>query len=284
MFRAGAAVVCAVLLAGCAAKAKAADDQPPPTPTTAARTTTTTIDLSAPARVGDLAVSEVATPMPFAPRAQWLRIQHSGGAAQLAAVFRPAKRGRYPVVVYLHGSSGLGLGSLRWSQRLADAGFVVVAGCYLDPYPSARVLGCPGLLREEPDIPAQSAREYKALVDVASALPDALPDSLSVVGISWGAIIALSLPEPRVRAVVADSGYGRNGADVVTAPVFLLGMDIDSHVLHERVVMFEAALRFAHKRVTTQYYPGAGHVATLEVPPVNDDATHRVIAFLQSQS
>ena len=46
-------------------------------------------------------------------------------------MFVPDGPGPFPTVVYLHGSSGLGLTQLQWLPRLADAGYLVLAGCYL---------------------------------------------------------------------------------------------------------------------------------------------------------
>jgi dienelactone hydrolase len=282
--RVGAICACIIVLAGCADAARAVD---PPASTTApavtvpAPATTTTIDRAPPARVGGLRIAEVKARM-FAPPAQWLRIDRPDHITQYAAVYRPQRPGRYPVVVYLHGSSGLGVTELAWSQKLAERGFVVVTGCYLDPYPSPRLLACPGVQRQEPLVPEQDTLEYKALVDVASALPDAKPDALGVVGVSWGAIMALSLREPRVKAIVADSGYGRNGAATVTAPVLMLGREEDAHVSHLNVLAFDAVMRKAHKRITAHYYPGIGHVATLDLPPVAMDATNRTETFLRA--
>ena len=199
-------------------------------------------------------------------------------------VFRPPGAGRHPVVVVLHGSSGLAMVQLAWARRLADAGFVVLAGCYLDVAPSARVSSPDGWVRCAglPDAAHSSAagitRAYDALLDTATSLPGVEPGVLGVIGVSYGGIVALSTREPRVRAIVADSGYGKAGPSIVTAPVLLLGMTDDPNVSHADVVGFERALRAAGKGVEAHYYSGTGHVATLD-PAVAADATNRAIAF-----
>src|SRR4051794_33976483 len=80
-----------------------------PTNASAAPTTSSTtpapIDVTPPARVGSLALSVVNAPGVLTPRTQWLRIGRPDGVVQYAAVYRPARAGRYPAVVYLHGST-----------------------------------------------------------------------------------------------------------------------------------------------------------------------------------
>jgi dienelactone hydrolase len=107
------------------------------------------------------------------------------------------------------------------------------------------------------------------------------PGPIGVVGVSYGAIAALSIADPRVGAIVADSGYGKRGAQPVHTPVLLLAWTDDAHVAHLNVVAFEIELQKAHKQVSSQYYPGSGHVPTLAPPPVGSDATDRAVAFLR---
>jgi dienelactone hydrolase len=222
------------------------------------------------------------------PGSRWLWVARPDGKHQRVVVFRPKARGRHPVVVYLHGSSGLAETELGWARRLATRGFIVVVGCYLAPDPAAYHpsthfwIPCPDLPDAQHNTATATARAYRALLDVASAMPDAKPGALGVVGVSLGAIVALtSTAEPRVKAIVADSGYGRHGAARVTAPVLLLGMDSDSHVQHGNVLNFELTMRAAHKHISSRYYPGEGHVVTLSLAPlIAIDATTRASAFL----
>ena len=103
-----------------------------------------------------------------------------------------------------------------------------------------------------------------------------------MVGVSHGAITALSVIDPRVRVIVADSGYGKAGVDPVTVPVLMLGMTSDPNVMHSRVLGFEWMLRAAGKTVMSQYYRGNGHVATIAAPPMAAaDATNRAEAWLR---
>ena len=244
-------------------------------------TTTTALDLTPPARVRDLAVSTVPAPQVFVPRTQWLRIARPDGVVQYAAVYRPKQSHPVPVVVYLHGSTGLEDLELDWAARLAERGFVVVAGCYLDAPASGRFVGCPTLPLGEPTDPSATKDAYDALMSVAVALPGVRPGPVGVVGVSYGAITALSIADARVGAIVADSGYGKNGVQSVRAPVLMLAWTDDGHVSHTRVVWFEVALDAANKPVTAQYYEGSGHVATLDPGLVGVDATNRAADFLR---
>src|SRR5262249_53378704 len=64
--------------------------------------------------------------------ATWLRIEPGDGTSQLVAVLRPTGGARpFPVLLTLHGGSGIGGGVVDHAARLAHAGFVVVTGCYL---------------------------------------------------------------------------------------------------------------------------------------------------------
>jgi dienelactone hydrolase len=290
MFRArwwAAALSMLVITASCAAthpaRPAALRSQEPsraPTSTVPASTTSTTIDLTPPTHVGALTISTESAPAMFVARAQWLRITHPDGAVQYAAVYRPRAAGTYPAVVYLHGSTGLENLELDWAARLAARGFVVVAGCYLNAPPTNRFVACPSLPSGEPANPVAITPAYDALLSVAAALPGSRPGPLGVVGVSYGAIAALSVAEPRVAAIVADSGYGKNGVQPIHTPVLMLGWTTDFHVAHANVVAFTTALRAAHKPVGARYYQGTGHVATLAPPPVGSDATDRAVRFL----
>src|SRR4029079_6814316 len=90
-------------------------------------------------------------------------------------------------------------------------------------------------------------------------------------------------PDERVKAIAADSSYGKAGADPVNAPVLLLGHDTDPNVPHGKVAAFEQELKAAGKTADSHYYAGNGHVVTLD--PSNEaaatNATNRVVAFFQ---
>jgi dienelactone hydrolase len=248
-------------------------------PTTAPTTTTTTVPPSekiVPARA----------PAGFDVKgAQWIKFTRKDGKQQLAAIFRPAQAlAASPVVVLLHGSSGLARIQLDLAHRLARAGFVVLAGCYLDATPSAvlAVMPCRGLLNGNAATEATVRPGYQALLDVATHLIGVNPKKLAVLGISLGANVALTDDDARVKAIVADSGF-RAAGGVTTQPVLLLGMLGDPNVPHSQVAGFEQAQRQAGRPVQFHYYPGRSHVALFGRPGVASDALFRTLAFLHHQ-
>jgi dienelactone hydrolase len=281
---AGAAIS---LLAGCTSTNATASQSRAARPGSTS-TTTTTLGVLPPATVNGLRVTPMLPPAGVVvPPATWLRVARPGGPTQLVAVYRPSAPGPHPVVLYLHGSTGLNETEVAWAHGLAERGFIVMAGCYLDVDPVAYRptshfwIPCPGLQRGEPSDPGWARPAYEALLDVASALPGADPGRLGVVGVSYGAIESVSINEPRVKAIVADSGYGKAGAGPVTVPVLLLGMQFDPRVMHSNVEAFEWMLIAAGKTVASHYYPGDGHVATLaDAPMVSIDATNRAAEWL----
>jgi dienelactone hydrolase len=140
-------------------------------------------------------------------------------------------------------------------------------------------LPCPGLPTVADATPAGERSSYAALVDVAGGLDGVKPSAIGVVGVSLGAIVALSGDDTRVKAIVADSGY-RATSGTTAGPVLLLGFTEDPNVAHSNLVAFENAQRTAGNPVVSNYYPGAGHVALI-APATTDDATARAVAFLQ---
>src|ERR1700737_2282695 len=89
--------------------------------------------LPTPRPVGITVMDTTPPPGVDVPGAHWIKIVGAGGFAnsdQIAAVFRPSGQGPFPLVVELHGSSGLKDVDVQWAARLAGAGFIAVAGCW----------------------------------------------------------------------------------------------------------------------------------------------------------
>jgi dienelactone hydrolase len=276
-------VLLAVAAVACGGGSDAPRARPAPTTrSTSSSTTTTTV-----APPNGVQITPTVAPTGFAaPGATWIAVTRPDGETQVAAVFRQAGRGPAPVVVFLHGSSGLPKPALGWAPRLAAAGFVVLVGCYLtaDPRVSTQVfMPCPGVPDDLHSSDSTSAAAVSTLVDAAGVLPGVRPGPVAEVGISLGANLALSVDDPRVSAIVADSGH-RTVAGTTSAPVLLLGMSTDPNVPHDLVVAFEHAQQAAGKPVDAHYYPGTGHVTIFGPPAVSDDATSRIITFLRART
>jgi dienelactone hydrolase len=250
----------------------------PPTAATTTTTSTTTVPPSE-------KIAPATAPAGFNVKgAQWIKFTRADGKQQTAAIFRPAQSATAPVVVLLHGSSGLARIQLDFAHRLARAGFVVLAGCYLDatPSPTLAVMPCPGLPNNDTETEVNVRPGYRALLDVATHLNGVNPAKLGVLGISLGANVALTGDDPRVKAIVADSGY-RDGAGVTKLPVLLLGMLGDPNVAHAKLSAFEQAQRQAGRPVQFHFYPGASHVTLFSAPKVAKDAYFRTLTFLRHQ-
>ncbi len=217
-----------------------------------------------------------------APSARWIEITGPTGKPQLAAVYRPARTGTYPLVVVFHGSSGLPALELVWAARLATYGYIVVAGCYLDRAAGSApdtFVACPGLRNDAQATATNVKAALTTLIDGATTLEGVESGAVGAVGVSFGAIALLSTKDARVRAIVADSGY-RQTAGTTSGPVLLLGFTTDPNVAHDRLVAFERAQQAAGNAVESHYYTGTGHVTVLS-PATTDDATARVVAFLR---
>jgi dienelactone hydrolase len=268
-----------LLAAACGSAVHMPSVKAPPTTATTSTTTTTTVP---PAEK----IGPATAPAGFnVSGAQWIKFTRPDGKQQTAAIFRPAKAATAaPVIVLLHGSSGLARIQLDLAKRLAHAGFVVLAGCYLDatPSPTLLVMPCAGLPNNNSETEANVRPGYKALLDVATHIKGVDPAKLGVLGISLGANVALTGDDPRVKAIVADSGF-RDGGGVTKQPVLLLGMLGDPNVPHAQVAAFEQAQRRAGRPVQFHYYPGASHVTLFSAPNVAKDAYFRTLAFLRHQ-
>jgi dienelactone hydrolase len=199
----------------------------------------------------------------------WLKGRWPDGYETIAAIFSPPGDGPFPTVVYFHEAAGVTERQLELARRIAQGGFIVVAGCTLS---DARV-SC----RRRFNL----AETDNGFVDLAKLLPHARPGGVALVGASAGNSTALNLGSKRtdISAVVGDSGVG---LDYPSAPVLLLASRADSLIggeadLSER---FEATLRARGTIVESHYYDNGGHIV-LTNPETTDDAVQRTIAFLQ---
>jgi dienelactone hydrolase len=280
------AAVVMVAAAGCSSGAGSYPSATPAPSTSIPTSIPSSTPASAPTTVPGLRITRSAAPAGYEKlTTEWLRVQRVRGVAQDIAVFRPKGAGPFPAVVYLHGSSGLEHVELAWARSLVDAGFIVVAGCYLAAVPGATAsafVTCPSAPHSDGNDLAGARPTAQALLDTAASLPGVEPGRIGVVGVSLGGLLALTYPDPRVKAIVADSGYGKGPAAAGDAPVLLIGWTDDAHVAHDRVVGYERNRRAAGKPVESHYYAGEGHVATLARSIVAIDATKRTVAFLRS--
>jgi dienelactone hydrolase len=187
-------------------------------------------------------------------------------------------------VIELHGDGGLKDVDVEWAARLAQAGFVALAGCWQsssvppDTFQfyelTVRFIACPVLVASPVDAIA-------ALIEAGRKQPGVRSDAVALYGMSSGGDAALQVLASRsdIRAAVVDSGAAGAPDPRINAPVLILAGTADIYVGFTAQKNYVEALQRARKQVEWHYYQGGRH--TLILDPVNkDDAMKRIIDFL----
>lgn len=232
---------------------------------------------------------------------EWIGVAGPGGTTMLASVFRPEGPGPFPAVVLLHSQSGFTVEYLELGEDIADAGFVVVVGCWFaDNYDGTSSADNPTTVTDPggiacPDGPAlkpatspDATEDVAALVAAAATLPGVDDDRVALVGNSRGSITAVltaALYPTSVDAVVAIGGAPPGGAllaSQITAPVLLLQGAEDSVVPVAYAQQLEQGLLALGRVVESHYYAGAGHGILFDTP-YTPDVRARMDAFLRGQ-
>ena len=258
------------------------------------------------------------TPVPApaelnAPGAQWIKVDARAGRKMLAAVFRPQGAGPFPVVVLLHGASGLQTSHLALADEVARAGFLVVVGCWQSIASPPAAAPNPVCSEAPPQAAWQAdpaANSGKELIAAARTLPGARPDRVGLYGLSRGGNAALWAASTgvSVQAIVADAPAHHPAARVIPPPpstqTVVAGLAAPTLMLHgtaDRVVPvdqsreYDRAARALGKPITAVFYEGLGHMATFAPPAqepgalaevrrsVQPEARRRAIEFLREQ-
>jgi dienelactone hydrolase len=216
------------------------------------------------------------------PGAQWLKIEGAGGMSknvQIAAVLRPQGSGPFPLVVWLHGSSGASVRDVSAAARLASAGFVVVVGCWTFTPEEAFVTPDGVSLPRIPCVQnvASTDAAIHALVQVGQQLPAVRKGAIGLYGVSFGGPEAVRYKDDStaIGAVVLDSSsFGPTKAN---APVLMLGGTADTFVSAEAQQTYEQALRNSGATVESHYYEGGTHGVALG--DFQEDAIKRMSEF-----
>jgi dienelactone hydrolase len=197
------------------------------------------------------------------PGAQWLKIEGAGGNSrnvQVAAVLRPQGSGAFPLVVWLHGSSGVFVREVSAASRLASAGFVVLVGCWA--FTPAEALVTPdGTLPRIPCLQnvASTDAAIQALVQVGQELSGVRKGPIGLYGVSSGGPEAIGYKDgtTEIGAVVADSSAF--GPIKANAPVLVIGGTADTFISVQAQQNYEQTLRNSGGTVESQYFEGGTH-------------------------
>lgn len=184
-------------------------------------------------------------------------VETGGSASRLyvAGDFTPGATG----VVVFHAWWGLNDDVVAYADRLAAAGFAVVApdlfgGQVVSTFDEADRLS--------------SAADEAAVDAIALATVDELANrlgptaKLAALGFSFGAAWAVSTPTKRDRLTASVVYYGTyTGSILNRARVPVLGhfAETDPYESDEGIAEFEAGLRSAGREVVIHRYPGTGH-------------------------
>jgi carboxymethylenebutenolidase len=162
-------------------------------------------------------------------------------------------------VVVLHPWWGLNEDVVAFADRLAGAGFTVVAPDLFDGQVAKTIEEAEGLTKTA-DEQAIDALVLATVDGLGERLgPDA---GLAVLGFSFGAHWALWSPAERDRVAASVVYYGTSDGPFLTgARVPVLGhfAEDDPYESAEWVAEFEEKIRAAGRDVTIHRYPGTGH-------------------------
>lgn len=212
----------------------------------------------------------------------WTTIESGGGP------FRLYEAGDGTAgVVALHPWWGLNEDVIAFTERLAKAGFAVVAPDMFGGEIATTVEGAERLARGA-DEEAINGIVFATIDHLVGRLgPDA---KIAALGFSFGAHWAVWSPAVRDGVVATVLYYGTTGDNLTSSAAPVLGhfAEDDPYETPEWVTEFEETLRSAGRDVVIYRYPGAGHwfaepSQAAYRPEAADLAFERTITFLQSR-
>jgi carboxymethylenebutenolidase len=190
-------------------------------------------------------------------------------------------------VVVLHPWWGLNADVIAYADRLAGAGFAVLAPDMFSGKVTAEIDEAEKLAGEGDKVADTIA--FAAVDELDRRLGGDAP--LGVLGFSFGAAYALWAPSERPRLSATVVYYGTYTDDFLkrsTAPVLGHFAENDPYESAEGVAELEAALRDAGREVELHTYPGTGHwfaepSRDAYRPEAAELAFERTVAFLRGR-
>jgi carboxymethylenebutenolidase len=168
-----------------------------------------------------------------------------------------------PGVAVLHAWWGLNDDLIAYADRLAAAGFAVVAPDMFSGQVASTIEDAERLssASESPDTdPPVESIALASIDDLAARLGSA--SRLAVLGFSFGAAYATLIPAERERLDATVLYYGvYTGPHIEQSRAAVLGhfAETDQFESDEGIAELEAMLRAAGREVTIHRYPGTGH-------------------------
>jgi len=247
-----------------------------------------------PGKTPTVHVSAISAPSGIAaPGAKWIAIENEVGRRFVAAVFRPEGRGPFPVVVALHGASGLQDRYLDVAAELAHHGFLVVAGCWQAA--KSRIPMCAQATPEDEWVADPAKNSGKELVAAVRYLPKARANRIALYGLSRGGHAALwaAASGARVRAVVVDGAAHRpvmldppqstlETLRRISVPVLMMHGTNDNVIPVGQAYEFERYAQTMGKPVEAAYFEGGGHMVSVQ-SETRKEAIQLAVAFLRKQ-
>lgn len=189
-------------------------------------------------------------------------------------------------VLLLHAWWGLNDDLLAYADRLAAAGFSVVAPDMFNGQVATTIEEAKGLSgAADADQEAINGIVLAAIDQLAERLGSTA--KLSAIGFSFGAHWSMWAPTQRDSVTSSVLYYGTTGDALTEASVAVLGHFAadDPYETEEWVAEFEGILRSAGRNVVMHHYPGTGHwfaepSKDAYRPEAADIAFERTVAFL----
>ncbi len=198
----------------------------------------------------------------------------------------PKGKGPYPAVIVIHENRGLQPYTRDVARRLAVAGFTSLAPDFLTPWGGT------------PPGDDDRARTMTAALDLAQTVQDAIATvdwmaapsrstgKVGMVGFCWGgALVDRTAVDAGKRLAAGIAFYGpapdASLAARVEAPLLLHYAGLDTRV-DASAEPWVAALKAAHKDVTTYTYPGVNHAFHNDTAPDRYNADAATLAWDRS--
>ncbi|MGB7543568.1 MAG: dienelactone hydrolase family protein [Burkholderiales bacterium] len=194
--------------------------------------------------------------------AAWARFP--GGDAQLEGyLVRPARPGRFPIVLVCHENRGVTLHIEDVTRRVAKAGYVGLAVDLLSREGGSDKVSydsVPGLLGNAP--PARHVQDFQSGLAYAKAQPFARADRAGMIGFCFGGGVTwrVAAAVPELRAAVPFYGLPVPAGEVpkINAAVLALYAGRDNRI-NQNIPAIEAAMQQNGKTFRKIVYPEVDH-------------------------